>query len=117
MGLTVELQLAGHDAVYAREIFDGRRTDGTHLLTATHDRRILIAYNRKHYILLNDAWKRWSDDWSTPQKHAGILCLSQGLPRDLYVAIDIFSRSDLPIINELYTYYLAKSWVLEPYAP
>ena len=117
LGLKQELLAAGHDAVHARELFTGRRTDGSHLLAATNASRILVAYNRKDYLLLHDAWKRWARDWGISPEHGGILCLAQALPQELYRAIDVFLRTNLPIVNELYSYDPALSWVIEPYVP
>lgn len=113
-----ELRRAGHDAIHVRDLGTFRRSDADHLLAATRDGRIVVTHNRKDYLLLHDAWHRWTLAWTVLDQHAGVLCLPHNLqPHALFVAIDVFLSSDFPIANEVYTYSPATSWIRQPYQP
>jgi predicted nuclease of predicted toxin-antitoxin system len=113
LGLRDELRNVGHDAVHVRDLGTRGRPDSYHLLSASQDQRILIAHNRDDYLLLHDAWNRWSATWNVTQGHAGILCLPHMKPRELFFAVDVFLHSSLSIVNECYTYDQAMSWIVD----
>jgi hypothetical protein len=97
------LRLLGHDVETARSTQREDQTDDAQLLYAANGARILVSHNWKDYLLLHDAWHRWSKDWGTQRLHAGILILRQrrkyqGFPNDIHTLL-VQSGS---IVNQLY---------------
>ena len=76
VAVTPPLLAAGHDVLIARHVVPRTAGDDLHLLTATHLGRILVAYDAD-FILLHDAWRRWSRDWGISRPYAGILLTPQ----------------------------------------
>jgi hypothetical protein len=52
-------------------------SDGHHLLLAAQASRIFVTHNGKDFIMLQDAWVRWSAAWRMQSTHAGILIIPQ----------------------------------------
>jgi hypothetical protein len=73
------LQAAGHEARAAVDLHAERLSDDQHLLLAARNHWILITHNRRDFVLLHGAWRRWSHEWAVTPEHAGILVLPQGL--------------------------------------
>jgi hypothetical protein len=71
------LRLLGHDVETARSTQREDQTDDAQLLYAANSGRILVTHNWKDYLLLHDAWHRWSRNWGIQGLHAGILVLRQ----------------------------------------
>jgi len=72
------LRVAGHVAVTARDLGLEEASDDEQLLTAAQHDRIFVTHNESDFILLHDAWQRWSATWGVPAQHAGILIIPQG---------------------------------------
>jgi hypothetical protein len=108
------LRAAGHDAVHCRSIFAVDPGDDRHLLEAKRQNRILVTHNGGDYILLHDAWRRWSQDWGVTAEHGGILVLPQSNAAEVFRLIDVFLSQNLPIRNELYGYRTRGGWVRRP---
>lgn len=54
------LRKAGHSATTAREIGLAAVRDDEHLPRSASERRTLVTHNAGDFILLHDAWLRWS---------------------------------------------------------
>lgn len=67
----------GHDIVTARELGLDRASDGHLLLTAAGMRRTLLTANIDDFVLLHDAWRRWTMAWAVDAEHAGVIILPQ----------------------------------------
>jgi len=99
------LESRGHDVTSAAQ--DGLRsaTDDEHSLRAADLSRVLVTHNWHDFLLLHDAWRRWTAAWSVERGHAGIVIVQQppNLPSDR-AAHDVagFAQSGRPLRNELY---------------
>ena len=103
--LAPALQAAGHGAITARSIGFAAATDDVQLLRAASEGWTFVTHNRDDYVLLHEAWLRWSGAWRVAAEHAGILVIPQ--PHELpsyQVARDLvrFVSSGRPLTNELY---------------
>ncbi|MDQ2741137.1 MAG: DUF5615 family PIN-like protein [Chloroflexota bacterium] len=72
------LRAAGHDAVTAHDLRLSDATDDLHLLTAAQQGRIFVTHNENHFVLLHDAWLRWTAAWGISADHAGVVVVPQG---------------------------------------
>jgi hypothetical protein len=72
------LREAGHDAVSAENLRLDRAGDEEHVLVAAEQRRVFITHNERDFLLLHDAWRRWTTAWHMSQQHAGIVVVPQG---------------------------------------
>jgi hypothetical protein len=72
------LRVAGHSAITARDLGRERNTDGEQLLVASQLGHIFLTHNEEDFILLHDAWIRWSAAWGVAASHAGVLIVPQG---------------------------------------
>lgn len=72
------LRAVGHTAVTARDLGREGSTDDEQLLVASQDGRIFVTHGEHDFILLHDAWQRWSAAWGVTAYHAGILIVPQG---------------------------------------
>ena len=75
--IAAPLRRFGHTAVTAGELRLPGATDDEHLLVAAERRSVLVSHNRKDFILLHGAWRRWSTAWGVVHPHAGILTVAQ----------------------------------------
>jgi hypothetical protein len=73
--LVLLLRRRGHDTVTSRELGLDRSSDGHHLLQAANLGRILLSYNERDFILLQDTWFRWATAWGVQPRQSGILIL------------------------------------------
>ncbi len=112
--IAVLLRAAGHDVVTARERNLERAGDDEQLLAAAEVGRLLITHNAKDFILLHDAWRRWSKAWNLAAHHAGILVIPQLPPARAAQEIDDFLRSRPRLQDELYLWRAASGWVGRP---
>lgn len=102
------LAAAGHAAVGARDLRFEYASDDEQLLVASQQRRTLVTHNERDFILLHDAWQRWSGAWGIRIPHAGILILPQGTrygvlwdaERITQAILDCLARCQ-PIANEV----------------
>lgn len=78
LGTGIELQRMGHDISSARSTNREHCHDEDQLLYAAAENRILVTHNRRDFVLLHDAWRRWSRAWDISEQHAGVLVLRQG---------------------------------------
>jgi Domain of unknown function (DUF5615) len=89
--LALLLRAAGHDTTTAQEAGLSHASDDAQLLAAAQQQRILVTHNRKDYVLLHDAWRRWPVAWGTlAPPHAGILVLDHRPERELAAAVETF---------------------------
>jgi hypothetical protein len=72
------LRAAGQGAVTARDLRLESATDDEQLLVAAQHGRIFATHNESDFILLHDAWHRWSTAWGVSAQHAGIVIVPQG---------------------------------------
>ncbi len=86
--LAPALRAFGQDCVAARDLGLEGADDDIQLTTATDAGRILVTHNRKDFIALHRAWRRWSRHWGVTERHGGILVL---LPQ----------KPELPILDEV----------------
>jgi hypothetical protein len=92
------LRAAGHTTVTARELRREGNSDDEHLLVASQHGRIFLTHNERDFILLHDAWQRWSAAWGRygidwePEEvsQAVIACLQRCSP----IAGQLFRRKE-----------------------
>jgi hypothetical protein len=95
-----------------------RATDEHHLLFAALKGWTLVTNNAKDFILLHDAWHRWSKAWQVAPLHAGILVARADWNANrLAGEVNDFFARQLTIVNCLYTLDAAQGWVLRPATP
>lgn len=102
-----------HTATTAGEIGLASATDDEHLVIAAKRGAVLIMHNRKDFILLHDAWRRWSAEWNVTRRHAGILVVAQLNPTWISrTATEVVTlvETDLSLANMLYIWRPAAGW-------
>ena len=110
--LARELRSWGHTATTARDQGLDGADDDEHLLVAAQRGWTLLTNNRKDFILLHGAWRRWASAWQVPARHAGILILRQEWPpRQAAKEVDSFIKTGGPLGNQLYVWYPSSGWV------
>jgi Domain of unknown function (DUF5615) len=72
------LRVSGHTAVTARDMGREGDRDDEQLLVASQQGHIFLTHNETDFVLLHDAWQRWSEAWGVSAHHAGILIVPQG---------------------------------------
>lgn len=107
------LRAAGHDAVTAAEQGRRRATDDEQLLAAAQQGRTVVSHNRKDFVLLHDAWRRWP--WAyglTLPPHPGILIVNQLGDRAIADAVLRVVAADprAPLANSLYWWRASGGW-------
>ncbi len=101
--LAQRLRLMGHILVTARDLGLGWATDDEHLLVAARATQTLITHNRKDFVLLHNAWIRWTGEWGVEQQHGGILITPQTLAvSQAAIEIDKFTKAGQPLVGRLY---------------
>lgn len=108
------LRAAGHDAVTAADQGRRRASDDEQLLAAARQGRIVVSHNRKDFVLLHGAWRRWPPAYGLAlPPHPGILILDQVSPRAVADAVVDLLAADppVPLANALYWWRAASgSW-------
>lgn len=107
------LQGAGHDIAAARDLGLEQADDNTQLLTAVRSARLLVTHNRRDFILLHEAWRRWPPALGLVlPPHPGILVLDQAAPEDLALAINsLLSVHTVGTLRgELFWWRSARGW-------
>lgn len=81
-----------------------RHNDDEHLLAASLRARILVTNNIRDFVLLHDAWIRWSRKWHVHSSHSGILALPNGTPieRTVELLCHFVNGVPLPVTNTMY---------------
>jgi hypothetical protein len=67
------MRARGHALTITGDLGLGRATDDAQLLVAAEHGLILLTYNHKDFVLLHDAWRRWSTAWGVSPRHVGII--------------------------------------------
>jgi Domain of unknown function (DUF5615) len=100
---------AGHDVLATRQAGRLRAYDEEQLAFAAGLGRVVLTHNRADFLVLQRAWRHWSDigDVEPEPSHAGILALPQpqhaGLSiEQMVVEIDAFLGSGVPLTNLSY---------------
>lgn len=102
-------------AVTAASLGMSRALDGHHLLSAATAGRILVTYNAKDFVTMDDAWQRCQRAWGTTNQHAGILIIPQDWkPAEAVAEIMQWLGSRLSLPNEIYAYVLGSGWTINP---
>jgi Domain of unknown function (DUF5615) len=107
------LRVAGHDAVTSGDQGHRQATDDEQLLIAAQQGRIVLTHNRKDFVLLHDAWRRWPLAWGFPaQAHNGILVLDQHSERELAAVVDEFVTMSATVVlgSALYWWRHRSGW-------
>ena len=112
------LRNEGHDVLTTREWRLTRASDDEQLLFASQQRRGLITHNARDFVLLHNAWRRWSAAWQVTAIHAGILVIPQWprlLPADAARELHHFLVSRSALANELHQWRTsARGWLQYP---
>lgn len=105
------LRIRGHRAFTTRDLGHLGATDDPQLLTAAELGLVLLTHDVEDYVLLHDAWRRWSAAWSVLPRHAGILIAPQRWPT-LQIADEVswFLNVGPQLTNELYRWLPASGW-------
>ena len=106
----------GQTACTARDVGMWRATDEEHLLFAATQGWLLVT-NDRDFILLHDAWHRWSREWNVHPVHAGILLTVQSWSTQVLVTnVASFLAAGPPTDNLLYTWE-PQGWTRYPRYP
>lgn len=113
--LAEELRRGGATARTAADLGLERAPDEEHLLVAAQNAWILVSHNRKDFVLLHGAWRRWFAAYavSPAPVHAGVLIIPQAVwtPEVAAAEIAAFVASKVPLTNELYIWQRSRGWV------
>ena len=116
LAVIAPLQNAGHDVLTVKNLGLRAAGDDHHLLAAAHLGRILVTYDAD-FILLHNAWRRWSADWGVSPRHSGILitpqppvCSAERAVRELVAVL----TSSYAFKNELYRWVAGAGWIHHP---
>jgi hypothetical protein len=108
----------GHDARTAVDVGMSHATDEDHLLTAARNGWTLVTNDAEDFILLHDAWHRWSREWRVTPTHSGILIAMQTWKAERLAAeVEEFLGRGLPLENRLYQWKWTGSWPQRPQFP
>jgi hypothetical protein len=85
------LRRANHRVTATRDLALFRATDDAQLLTAARNGWVLLAYNRRDFTLLHDAWVTWPPAFGLAlPAHPGILVSDPASPETLAGAVTTF---------------------------
>ncbi|MGH2535123.1 MAG: DUF5615 family PIN-like protein [Thermomicrobiales bacterium] len=109
------LVLLGHDVLMTDEAGLRRAGDEEQLAYAASLGRTLITHNRRDFLLLQKAWRHWSDIWDVEPRppHAGILAPLQPPHQSMNEAasaIDSFVRSEATLSNRFFEWKGGRGW-------
>jgi hypothetical protein len=111
------LQVDGHTVRHARTTpgMSGA-TDSHQLLFAAQRGSVLLTHNGKDFLLLHDAWRRWTAAWRSTHAHEGILLIPQHVPAAIVArAVSDHLADNPPLRNEFYEWHHARRWQHIPY--
>ena len=101
----------GHDIRTARELRTEDAGDEEHLTLAYENNWIFVTHNIKDFMLLHNAWRRWSALWGVNVVHPGIIALEPMRNALRIVAlIDERLRSGSPIAGEMAIWRPRRGW-------
>jgi hypothetical protein len=109
------LRTRGHDTRTTTEAGNKGFKDPRQLAFAAREGRVLITANRFDFILLHEAWLRWSRDWEAEARavHAGILIVPSGsgkLAERLAHEVDRLLSSGIDLRNRLFRWHSDAGW-------
>lgn len=112
--VSLHLTAAGHTVLTTQNTGLQRATDDEQLLFSAHQGLILVSHNTRDFLLLHDAWRRWTEAWSVSREHAGILLIPNSSPHVSYEwlaqRLDEAVTLPLPLTNELYRWRTNRGW-------
>jgi len=89
-----------------------RAGDDAHLFLASQSGWTLITHNAKDFILLHEAWLRWSKGWEVSAQHSGILILIPPIsPVAAAQEIERLIQRDVPLVNQVYIWRRSTGWI------
>jgi hypothetical protein len=94
------LQVNGHTVATARDVGRERDRDDEQLLVASQQGHIFLTHNETDFVLLHDAWQRWSEAWGVSARHGGILIAPQGRRYGLNWGAEQITRSVVDCLTE-----------------
>lgn len=117
--LAEELQAWGHVALHTRDQPGMNVARDSHqFFFAVQGDYVLVVHNRKDFVLLHDAWRRWMGAWCGDRAHPGILIVPQHVPAaTLAQAIHDHVTSGVTLTNQLYEWSPAAGWRQRPFQP
>jgi hypothetical protein len=111
------LRATNHTVIAARDIQFKHAKDDLHLLVASQRGWILVSHNEGDFVLLRDAWRRWSAAWGVAEPHAGIAIVPQ-FPRatssQVAQALDELINMRPSLTNELHFWRPTSGWHRHP---
>ena len=110
------LQANGHTVITAKSLGLAGAGDDEHLLTAMHLGRTLVTYDAD-FIVLHNAWRRWSADWRVSPQHFGVLLTPQPPVSSALQgahALNAILASGYPLTNQLYRWTAHSGWIHHP---
>ena len=99
VSVAILLRESGSVAMTTRDLQFRRATDDEQLLVAAEATRVFVTHNERHFVLLHDAWQRWSKAWDVERKHGGIIIVPQGHKYGLHWSSEVISREILTIVS------------------
>ena len=102
----------GHPTTTARNERMELATDDAHLLLTTRSHRILVSHNNKDFLLLHNAWGRWSQALCVPQAHAGILIVPEniGVPAMGQAVVELLASTAPDDVDDQFHRFSAGAW-------
>ena len=98
-----ELPHWGHHGITVRDQGLLRAGDDEHLLLAAQRGWIFVTRNRDDFILLHNAWQRWTRAWQVQEQHAGILITPhEWVAAQTALEVHQFVQTGLPLQNQIY---------------
>ena len=107
------LRSRGYDVATTRERGLEKARDGEQLLVAAQEERVLLTHNGADFLLLNDAWLRWSQAWQVTPRHVGILVIPQRprlSPVQAVEEVHRFLTLGQSMVNRLYQWRAGSGW-------
>lgn len=105
------LRLMGHRATTARDQNRTTDSDDRHLLFAAENHWIVVSHNGDDFILLHQAWRRWSEAWGIQPMHSGILIVPPLDEQAIAWQLNEIAQFGYPLRNELYEWDPNTRWV------
>ena len=104
-----------HHVVTTRDLGREGATDDAQLLTAAQLGLVLLTHDIADYVLLHDAWRRWSTAGGVVPRHAGILITPQRWPpSQIADEVNRFLNTGPVLSNELYRWLPGTGWTRRP---
>jgi hypothetical protein len=108
----LRLGALGHAVTTTGDLGLDRATDDIQLLTAAERGWILLTNNERDYVLLHDAWRRWSVAWGVAPQHAGIIVPKQEWSVDRATTeVGRLLGTGTTFANALYQWHGGLGWI------